>query len=754
MAAVVTAGRHDESRLPAQPSGFVDREREVRRVRALLNASRCLTLTGMGGIGKTRLALEVVSQERSRFAAVWFVELSGATSAVEVAGRVLLTVLPDCPVGEDPFEMLATEFGEGRNLLVLDGCERQLESCAALVDGLIRRCRGLVILTTSREPLSIEGEVVFGVGPMGEGDGAVQLFIDRALAAAPEAQVDQAAIGQICHLLEGIPLAIELTAPWMALLTPTELLPRLDDRLRFSTVRRGGHHRQRTLRATIDWSYQLLSEPERALFRRLAVFSGGFTVDAVEAICDGGEVEQSQLLELLLALSRKSLLHQEVAGGRFRHSLLDTIRQFTLERLREAGEEQRYRDRHLYHFLHRARAQYRRLMRAQGGFDSSALAAETDNLLGALTWARDRHPEKGLALAGSLVHELTPLIGPREGYELLREMLDRAPSDSATRTRALNAAGTLALLHNALEEGGTLIAEAAALAEENGNAEELAWADFILAELDFVRDDQAGARRHIDRALGKFKQSGVRFGYVRALIRRNTFDVMSSQGAMPGEQQLQQALDMAREMGDVSAEAAALSPLAYWALLHGDRTRAVPLFKQALTMAPEDEGPLHILRLAGLAAAISRSDPWRASRLWASVAAEGHRAGWDRTPPAYERVLAEPRQQARGLVGPDLDRTWAEGAALTKRQVLAEVAELELPQSEEAKRPGGLTDREFEIARLVAEGASNREVANRAHLSVRTVENHVEHACSKLGFNRRTQLAGWFQKLRTGPDRL
>lgn len=750
MAAVVVAGRHDRSRLPAQPSGFVDREREIRRVRALLNTSRCLTLTGMGGIGKTRLALEAVSQDRSQSEAIWFVELSGAVSAVEVASRVLLTLLPSCPVGEDPFEMLAAELGKGRDLLILDGCERQLESCAALVHGLIRRCPGLVVLATSREPLSVEGEVVYRVGPLRERDGAVQLFIDRALAAAPEAQVDDAAIGQICQLLDGIPLAIELTAPWMELLTPIELLSRLDDRLGFSTTRRGGHHRQRTLRATIDWSYQLLSEPERALFRRLAVFSGGFTVDAVEAICDDGEVEQSQITKLSLALSRKSLLHHEVVRGQLRHRLLDTIRQFALEHLREAGEETRYRDRHLRHFLHLAKAQYRRLMRTQGGSESSRLAAERDNLVGAVTWARDRHPEKGLALAGTLVHELTALVGPRQGYELLCDMLDRCPSDPATRARALNAAGTLAMLHNALEDAGTLIGQAAALAEECGNIEERGWADFNLAVLDFMRDDQAEARRHVDRALHKFDQSGVRFGYVRALIRRNSFDVFVSRGVIPGEQRLQRALDMAREMGDGSAEAAALGALAYWAFLHGDRTRAVSLFKQALTLDPEDEGPMHVLCLSGLAAAISRSDPWKATRLWGSAAAEAHRAGWDHLPPAHERVLAGPREQARRLVGPDLARTWAEGAALTKKQVLAEAAELELSEVVESKWPGGLTEREFEIARLVAEGASSRQVANRTHVSVRTVENHVQHACSKLGFHRRTQLARWFHNLRTG----
>jgi DNA-binding CsgD family transcriptional regulator/Flp pilus assembly protein TadD len=460
-------------------------------------------------------------------------------------------------------------------------------------------------------------------------------------------------------------------------------------------------------------------------------------------------VHRSLLVHLLFALTRKSLVHQETVGGCVRHRLLDTLREYALEQLRESGEEASYCDRHLDRFLELAEADYSARNRARPS-RREPLSAERDNLLAALTWARDRNPEKGLALAGTLVQEQTSLIGAREGHKVLSDLLESGISPSRSRLRALNATGALALHHNDLDEAGTLIGQAIALAEELNCLDERAWGDLSLAIIDLIRDEPSQARRHIDQALGQFSRSGNRFGWVRAEVRRIAFDVMFSRGAKPESEQLvADGVEVARAIDDAGGEASALGAYGYWTMLRGDRTKAAMLFKRALALDVDDEATLYLLRLYGLGAAISRSEPWKAMRLWGGATAHGERAGWTRLPPVYERVLTKPQKEAVRLIGEEeAERARAEGARLTKEQLLREAAEVDALRDLGRTIPGSLTEREFEIVRLVAGGSTSPEIADQLHLSRRTVENHVQHALSKLGFNNRTQLAGWFSRLR------
>jgi non-specific serine/threonine protein kinase len=746
--AVVTEGMR--ACLPVQRTSFVDRAREIDRLEELLGTDRCITLTGLGGTGKTRLALEVIARNASRFERVWLVEVAEASSPEDVASRVAQMMVPRPHPEEHPLEAVASMISGRRHLLLLDGCESQLDSCAVIADELLARCASLVILATSREPLSIDGEAVLRVDPLDMRDGAVQLFFDRVEAAAPGMDVgkDLAAVRKLCKRLDGIPLAIELAAPWLGVLTPGELLPRLEDRFALPSLRRGGHDRQRTLRATIDWSYDLLTAPERTLFRRLAVFSGGFTVDAMEAVCGGGAAEESRLLELLLELSRKSLVQVGSHGARLRYRLLETVRQYARERLDKAGESEEIHDRHLAYFLERAESSYEVRMRKGPGADEWRISAESDNLLAALAWARERDPDKGAALAGTLVQELTVLVRVDEARRLIAGVLDRCRPDTATYARALNAEALLTALRHDFDEARNLTDRAVALAEQLRYRDAVGWAEVTRFLVSILSDEPDEARVHVERAVEEFRRSGNRYGYVRTLIRRSTLDVLWR--SRIDEEALERALEMGREIGDRTAEGAALSALGFSALLRGDRARAVSLSRRAVELEGEEVQHVYLLRLVGLAAAISRSDPRRAMRLDGAVSSLAGRARLARLPPVLERALAAARADSRRVIGADeADQAWEEGTHMTREEAVEQAMGVQPDQESGPEVPGGLTGRELEVAREVATGRTNREIAEGMHLSVRTIENHVEHALSKLGLNRRTQLATWVHSLRS-----
>ena len=361
--------------LPRELTSFVGREREVDEVRRLLVTTRLLTLTGSGGVGKTRLSQRVAADLGPSFPdGIWLVELAGLGDPSLLA-QVVASVLG---VREQPgralLDTLIDVLRPRTCLLLLDNCEHLVEACAALADSLLRACPGLILLATSREPLGIAGETVWRVPPLtmpdASGDAAtsddtsalaqyeaVRLFEERARAALPAFTLtgqNGPAVAQICRRLDGIPLAIELAAARVRGVAPEQLADRLDDRFRLLT---GGSRtalaRHQTLRALVDWSYELLSEPERVLFCRLSVFAGGWTLDAAEEVCSGGGIEPADILGLLLQLVDRSLVLAEEqpiqAGGLspVRYRLLETLRQYGAEKLRDTGDALVLRTRHL-----------------------------------------------------------------------------------------------------------------------------------------------------------------------------------------------------------------------------------------------------------------------------------------------------------------------------------------------------------------------------------------------------------------------
>ena len=351
--------------LPAQLTSFVGRVAQMAEIRALLADNRLVTLTGAGGAGKTRLAIQIAAGVASEYRdGVCYVDLAPVTHAVVVPVAVARALgLPDQP-GRSTMETLARFVGDRQMLIVLDNCEHLLDASAALAAELLAACPGLPMLATSRESTGVPGEVTWQVPSLSLADEAIELFADRARRVRPNSPspTDNAAtVTEICRRLDGMPLAIELAAARVRALSLDEIVGSLQDRFRLLTGgARTAVRRQQTLRASVDWSHALLTEPERVLFRRLAVFLGGFDLDAAQAVAGDAEVERYQILDQLALLVDKSLVAAENTSGRTRYRLLETVRQYAQEKLGESGEAEAVRARHRDHYTRWRRCSTRR----------------------------------------------------------------------------------------------------------------------------------------------------------------------------------------------------------------------------------------------------------------------------------------------------------------------------------------------------------------------------------------------------------
>ena len=390
-----------------QLTSFVGRDAELTQVRELLAENRLVTLTGAGGVGKTRLAIQVAAQLAGEFGdGVWYVDLAPITDPELVPVTVARALgLPDQP-GRSTMDTLLRFVRDRQMLVVLDNCEHLLDASAELVVALLSGAPGLTVLATSREAIGVAGEVSWRVPSLSLADEAIELFTDRARHARPDFTVtddNAAAVGEICARLDGVPLAIELAAARVRALSLAEILDSLHDRFRLLTGgARTAVRRQQTLRASVDWSHALLTEPERVLFRRLAVFLGGFDLDAAQTVAGGGDVERYQVLDQLTLLVDKSLVVADDSGGRTRYRLLETVRQYALEKLGESGEADAVRSRHRDHYTAMAA-----VLDAPAGSDYEQRLeqadTEIDNLRAAFGWSRENSDiELALTLASSL----------------------------------------------------------------------------------------------------------------------------------------------------------------------------------------------------------------------------------------------------------------------------------------------------------------------------------------------------------------
>jgi predicted ATPase/class 3 adenylate cyclase/DNA-binding CsgD family transcriptional regulator len=536
--------------LPVQLTSFIGRRAEIDDVRQILAADRLVTLTGAGGVGKTRLAIQVASQVAGDFDdGVWYVDLAPIAdpSLVPVAMAGALGV-PDQP-GRSTTETLI-RFVEGRRMLVvLDNCEHLLDAVAELTVALLSACPGLRLLATSREPIGVGGEVIWRVPSLSVDDEAVDLFADRARRARSDFAMtddDLHAVREICRRLDGMPLAIELAAARVRALSLEEIAGSLHDRFRLLTGgRRMAVRRQQTLHASVDWSHTLLTEAERVLFRRLAAFMGGFDLAAARAVAGGSEVERYQVLDQLTLLVDKSLVLADGTGGRMRYRLLETMRQYALEKLGESGEADTVRTRHRDHYTSMAT-----LLDApgQGGREARIAQAETeiDNLRAAFAWS---HENSHIELALQLVSSLQPLWLGRGRIQEGLAWFDAVLSDDTAHGIEV-AAGVRA----------RALADKAALATQ-----------VVAVDLDQAEEALAIAREIGDAAL-----------VARALTACGGIAVFNTEVAA---RYLTEASELARGLGDRGMLSEILGFQAYAAFIAGDPIAARAAGEEGLDLA-------------------------------------------------------------------------------------------------------------------------------------------------------------------------
>jgi predicted ATPase/DNA-binding CsgD family transcriptional regulator len=750
-------------RPPLGLTSFVGREREIPELKRLLaDGARLVMLTGPGGAGKTRLASAVALEVVENFEdGVWWVELAPISDPDLVAQAVARVLnVPETP-GRSPAEAIAEDLRDLEILIVLDNCEHLVAACALLAGALLRACPGLGILATSREVLGIAGERNFPVPPLSLPDpgrirsfeglaeyGAIELFIDRAKAVAPGFRLTEAnapAVAKLCRRLDGIPLAIELAAARVRVLSVHQISSRLDESL--DLLAGGGRTaipRQRTLGAAMDWSHDLLSESEKILFRRLSVFSGGFTLDAAEAIC-AGNIESEGILDLLSSLVAKSLVVVAERDGAARYRLLEIVRQYAFERLGQSGEAGLLEECHAQHYLALAEGAEREVREQEAWL--AWLEAEQDNFRAALSWALDAQEsargdaQVGLRLAAALAQvRFWSAYGPSEGLRWLeRGLSETAPSPSPVRAEALGHAGFLALWRGEYPRAAALLAEAMALHKELGDEAGVAASIFHLGNVALHGLDQG--RAEILHLEAEALLPGTSDPQARALLLYFLGTAALAEGARDRADALaEESLELNRERGDLRGMAMCLTNLGISALERCDPERAAAPYEQDLRVLlrlRDKMGTVYGLRgTAGVAAL--RGEAERAARLWGAVEALQGAIGMrlsplDRAHPDYEGLL----DAARPRLG---EAAWETALAKGRTMDPEEAIEYALgtlveavPASPQDATVSLLSARESEVLALVADGLTNPQVAGRLYLSPRTVGQHLRSIYRKLG---------------------
>jgi predicted ATPase/class 3 adenylate cyclase/DNA-binding CsgD family transcriptional regulator len=571
--------------LPAQLTSFVGRDAEGTQLRELLGQNRAVTLTGAGGVGKTRLAIQVAGAMAGEFGdGVWYVDLAPITDPELVAVTVARALgLPDQP-GRSTMDSLLRFVRDRQLLVVLDNCEHLLDASAELVVALLSGAARPTVLATSREAIGVAGEVSWRVPSLSLADEAIELFTDRARHARPDFTLtddNTTTVTEICARLDGVPLAIELAAARVRALSLTEILESLHDRFRLLTGgARTAVRRQQTLRASVDWSHALLTEPERVLLRRLAVFLGGFDFDAAQAVAAGGDVARYQVLDQLTLLVDKSLVVADDSGGRTRYRLLETVRQYAAEKLGESGEANVVRSRHRDHYTALAA-----LLDAPAGRDYEQRVeqanTEIDNLRAAFGWSLENF-DVDLALA--LASSLQPLWQARGRIREGRTWFDTALADldaqhpevaPAVLARALADSATLGLWAGAAESLDQA-QQALAIARE---AEDPALLARALTARGYIASyfDAEAARPYLAEAIGVAREVGDRWRLSQILVAQAVAALLAGD-PIAGRAAAEEGRDLAEAIGDRFSSRQCRYSLGWPQLFQGDLAGAAAQF--------------------------------------------------------------------------------------------------------------------------------------------------------------------------------
>ena len=734
----------------------VGRRAETAEVRARLDDSRIVTLTGPGGIGKTRLAGEVAQAAVGRFAdGGAFVELAelrdGALVPNRVADRLGLHEGPNRSVRQGVLDHL-----RDRNLLlVLDNCEHLVGACAEFVAEVVRECPGVTVLTTSRQSLGVPGECVVGVPPLvvpaegaeaPEESDAVRLFADRAAAAGTGFRLSAANAGDVadvCRRLDGVPLAIELAAARVRTLSPRQLAERLRQRLgALGTGPRTAPERQRTLRAAVVWSHELCSKAEQELWARASVFAGSFDLEAAEAVCAGPDGDPHRVLDLVDGLLDKSVLLREDHGDTVRFRLLETLREFGAERLAEAGETE---------WAARAHRDWidRLTARADAEWAGPAqltwigrLRLEQANIRAALDWSAADPAEAGAALRiACRVAEHWTLLGLNsEARGWLDRALAAAPPDQPERPLALATAALYSLWHSDVQIASARLAEAEKAAAP-GDVPLAAFITYVRALEAMIRLDPrcaelAAAAGDAFQKLGDVRRE-LHPRYIQGVALAYLGDLETSRRV------LHRAIELSRACGDHYYRGIVLAGLVQAEVQFGDADAAERAAREALQATTKIGSRFQLAyRLDGLAwTAARRGDHERAATLFGAAATV-----WEAVGSSAEVAVVLPhlrfKESARLALG---EERFAAAFAAGRGMGEERATRFALGEDEPARPASGdvLTKREREVADLVASGLSNKDIAAKLVISRRTADTHVQHILAKLGFRSRAQIASW-----------
>jgi predicted ATPase/class 3 adenylate cyclase len=672
--------------LPLQLTSFIGRSGELAEAGRLLAQSRMLTLVGVGGIGKSRLSLELATKMLEDFSdGVWLVEL-GNLSDPRLVPQAVASVLgvKEAP-GRPVSEALTRHFRDRRSLLILDNCEHLLEACADLSKQVLQSGLQAKVLASSREPLRVAGETAYAVPVLPASD-AERLFLDRALAAKPNFRVNgsAAAVVSVCRRLDGIPLAIELAAARVRTLPVETIAARLDDRFRLLTTGdRTVLPRQQTLRALIDWSYDLLTDEERAVFRSLAVFAGGWTLEAAEAVCAFGAIDQANVLEHVTQLADKSLVVVEPEGERYR--LLETVREYAHERLAESRERDEACNRHLgfyVAFCEKARPQ---LVGPEQGKWLARVDLERENILAAHA-ACSRAP-RGAELGLQLVYFLRPYwlnrgllgLGQRINADALTH--PGAQARNLARCRALFVAGQLSFYMGRYGQAQQYLEESVAIGREMGDQRRVGAALQPLGMAHFGQGDLAAARRYLEEAL--VSAEALQEPREIAAAASTLAQLYRAEGSLDAAEPLcERVLDLAQELDDRESIAIGLLNVAMVAMgrQNDERARQMLLAVHGIL---EEIGSRYVgqsLLEVSAGLAVSRREWQRAARFYGAAEALALQTGLHRDP-ADEAFLAPLVAKAQAaLVTPAFAAAESAGREVPNDTIIAEArAWLALP---------------------------------------------------------------------------
>ncbi|MBI5651866.1 MAG: tetratricopeptide repeat protein [Chloroflexi bacterium] len=826
--------------LPLALTRFIGREKAIVEITRLINhpglqsrdglpRTRLLTLTGSGGCGKTRLALEIATRLTDAFEHnVAWIEFAPLSDGARVPDAVANALDVRASAEQSLTQTLADFLRPQQFLLVFDNCEHLIGACAQIAEALLRACPRVSILATSRESLNVPGEIAWRVPPLEIpnpqtttapetllASESARLFIDRANL------VDQTfsahdhhahAIAQICFRLDGMPLAIELAAARVKALAVEQIAARLNDRFYLLTTgKRTAPTRQQTLRATIDWSYGLLSSVEKILFQRLAVFAGGWTLDAAESICADvttgrhGDAENkitaSEIFDVLSRLVDKSLVNVEMRDSETRYRMLETIRQYAHEKLNDAREVEMMRARHCDFFIQLAETAEPQLKGPDAKEWMDRLERDYANLRAVFEYATTNDVAAAARLAWALVMLWVRRAYLIEGRNVLIQLLARPEAQAPTRLRlsALKTIGYLQIYTQDSDAVRAYFEEGLAIANMLEDENEIAFTLHGVGRAFIFLHDYPAARPFIEESLILYRQIGGQWGEAQSLYSLGT--VIYELGECERAQMLmEESLEKFQQIGDICDTVWPLNSLGLFARDRGDYTGAIALYETCLDIDRRVDDRIHLgMAMIGLGwTVLQQGDYRRAVELYPEMLEIIKRRGrpvlfvqWLIATASVIRGLGKPAVAAQILGAADglfelfvakgisnpvyrrmYDRSssgvraelsaeifaqnWQTGRALDLEQAIAfALSEMKFSDSPDPRAASlsprqiakekfdGLTAREREVAALIAQGQSNREIAEMLVLSERTIEGHVGNILNKLGFNARTQIAAW-----------